>query len=90
MTTLQVDISQDSIIDRLGEAAFLLLKDGDDITAVFKDDLARPVKAKVIEKFGPGGGNPFVELKFLDEDHAWGWFGEDYGGEYEEFTLALQ
>ena len=89
MTKIQVDIAQDTFVEIMGETAFNVLKDGDDVTSVFADDLTRPVGAVILEKVGPGGGNPFVELTFLNEDHAWDWFSQDYGGEVEEFELAM-
>ena len=89
-TKLYVDVAYDTFIDIIGEDSFNLLKDGDDVTNVFEDDIAHPVNAKLIQVQGPGGGNPYVEMSFLDEDHAWEWFSESYGGEPDEFSLHLE
>ena len=89
MTNLSVDIAYDTFIDLIGEDAFNGLKNGDDVTHVFKDDFARPMKAIVIQKVGPGGGNPYIEMTFGDDDHAWDWYFKCYGGEPDEFIVHL-
>ena len=89
MTKLKLDVAYDTFVDLIGEDAFEALKNGDDVTYVFIDDFARPMKAVILEKVGPGGGNPYVEMTFGDEDHAWEWFSESYGGEPDEFSLHL-
>ena len=79
MDIRRFDIAFDFFVDMMGEDAARELKDGQDVTAVFADDIARPVKAVVIDAEGPGGGNPYVELTFMDEDHSWEWFKENMG-----------
>jgi hypothetical protein len=73
MDIRRFDIAFDFFIEQLGETAALALQDGQDVTAVFAGDIARPVKAVIIEAEGPGGGNPYVEFTFQDEDHSWEW-----------------
>jgi hypothetical protein len=89
MIKINVDIAWDTFVEIIGEDAFNLLKDGDDVTQVFKDDLTRPLRAVILEKEGPGGGNPHVQFTFMNEDHAWEWYSEDYGGDVEEFELSM-
>lgn len=76
MDILRMDIGYDWLAEKMGVYGMDLnaLKDGTEITAAFSDDIARPVKVTILEVEGPGGGNPFVELVFLDEDHSWDWF----------------
>ena len=73
MDIRRFDIAFDFFIEQLGETAALALQDGQDVTAVFAGDIAHPVKAVIIEAEGPGGGNPYVEFTFQDEDHSWEW-----------------
>lgn len=74
MVKIDVDISWDHFDDQGVNA----LVDGQDVTHLFAEDIPSPCKADVIKAEGPGGGNPFVSLKFLDEDHAWEWFSNMY------------
>ena len=93
MDILRMDIGWDWLEEKMGKAAFEALTDGADITAAFEDDIARPVKVVVLEVEGPGGGNPFVELTFLDYDHSWEWYSENMSQgdaeiDVEEYELA--
>lgn len=93
MDILRMDINWDWLEEKVGKDVFETLTDGSDITAAFSDDVARPVKVTVIEIEGPGGGNPFVELTFLDADHSWEWYKENMGQgdseiDVEEYELA--
>ena len=93
MDILRMDIALDLFVDKMGEEAAKALKDGQDVTKVFADDIARPVKAVVIDAEGPGGGNPYVELTFMDEDHSWEWFKENMGtgdcdADIDEYEIA--
>ena len=93
MDILRMDIGWDWLEEKMGKAAFEALTDGADITAAFADDIARPVKVVVLEVEGPGGGNPFVELTFQDEDHSWEWYSENMSQgdaeiDAEEYELA--
>ena len=59
----------------------------------FEDDIARPMKVVVLDVEGPGGGNPFVEFTFMDEDHSWEWYKENMSQgdaeiDAEEYELA--
>lgn len=73
MDIRRFDIAFDFFVDMMGEEAARNIQDGQDVTEVFKEDIARPVKAVIIEAEGPGGGNPYVEFTFIDEDHSWEW-----------------
>ena len=95
MDILRMDIAYDWLAEKMGVYGMDLnsLKDGAEITAAFSDDIARPVKVVVLEVEGPGGGNPFVELTFMDEDHSWEWYKEnmsqgDVEIDLEEYELA--
>jgi hypothetical protein len=93
MDIRRFDIAFDFFIEMMGEEAAQELKDGQDVTEVFSEDIARPVKAVIIEAEGPGGGNPFVELAFMDEDHSWEWYKENMSQgdaeiDVEEYELA--
>ena len=95
MDIRRFDINFDFFIEMMGKEAAQELKDGQDVTAVFAEDIARPVKAVIIEAEGPGGGNPYVELTFMDEDHSWEWFKENMGTgtgngdtDIEEYEIA--
>jgi hypothetical protein len=93
MDILRMDIAFDLFVDKMGEEAARELTDGQDVTKVFADDIARPVKAVVIDAEGPGGGNPYVELTFMDEDHSWEWFKEnmstgDGDADIDEYEIA--
>ena len=51
------------------------------------------MRVVVLEVEGPGGGNPFVELTFQDEDHSWEWYSENMSQgdaeiDVEEYELA--
>ena len=60
------------------------------ILLVDDEPMLRRTLRIILEKAGPGGGNPYVEMTFGDEDHAWEWFSESYGGEPDEFSLHLE
>ena len=62
--------------------------DGQDVTAVFAEDIARPVKAVIIEAEGPGGGNPYVEFTFQDEDHSWEWASSNMDMEPDDYEVG--
>jgi hypothetical protein len=88
-----MDIGWDWLEEKVGKSVFEALKDGDDITSAFEGDIACPVKVIVLEVEGPGGGNPFVELHFMDEDHSWEWYKENMSQgdaeiDIEEYELA--
>lgn len=76
MDFIRTDISHDWIEEKAAVYGLDIkrIRSGSDITALFADDIARPMKAIVVEFKGPGGGNPFVELTFMDGDHSWEWF----------------
>jgi len=93
MDILRMDIAYDWLEEKMGKGVLETIQDGADITVAFEGDIARPVAAVVLEKFGPGGGNPFVELHFMDEDHSWEWYSEnmsqgDVKIDLEEYELA--
>lgn len=88
MDIRRFDIAFDAFIELLGEEAANALKDGQDVTEVFADDVSRPVKAVIIEATGPGGGNPYVEFTFIDEDHAWEWASMNLDMEPEDFEIC--
>jgi len=93
MDILRMDIGYDWLEEKIGKSVFETLTDGADITSAFADDIARPVKVIVLEVEGPGGGNPFVELHFMDEDHSWEWYSENMSQgdaeiDAEEYELA--
>lgn len=71
---LNADISHDFFADNNLQVTSV----GQDVTLAFKDDIPPPVKAEVLVVEGPGGGNPCIELTFIDEDHAWEWFSNCY------------
>jgi hypothetical protein len=73
MDIRRFDIAFDFFIDMMGEDAARELTDGQDVTKVFADDIAHPMKAVIIKAEGPGGGNPYVKFIFLNSDHAWEW-----------------
>ena len=85
MDTRRFDIAFDFFIEMMGEDAAREIKDGQDVTAVFADDIARPVKAVIIEAEGPAGGNPYVEFTFQDEDHAWEWASSNMDMEPDDY-----
>lgn len=76
MDFIRTDISYDWIEEKAAVYGMDIgrIRSGSDITSLFQDDIAHPVKAAVVEFKGPGGGDPFVELTFMDEDHSWEWF----------------
>lgn len=82
---LTLDISHDDMFD--GHE----LKIGQDVTQNFAHDIARPTKATITNPTGPGGGNPIVELEFIDEDQAWEWWINNYDeeGDDELFYQSL-
>lgn len=85
----QVKLRSDIDSEFLGGGPF---KKGQDVTSFFADDIAQPVKAIILNPFGPGGGNPEVLLTFMDEDHAWEWWNTnlfDGDGDPQEFEMAL-
>ena len=93
MDILRMDIGWNWLEEKMGWNAFEALTDGADITAAFEDDIARPMKVVVLEVEGPGGGNPFVEFTFMDEDHSWEWYKENMSQgdaeiDAEEYELA--
>ena len=93
MDILRMDIGWNWLEEKMGWNAFEALTDGADITAAFEDDIARPMKVVVLEVEGPGGGNPFVEFTFMDEDHSWEWYKENMSQgdaeiDVEEYELA--
>jgi hypothetical protein len=93
MDILRMDIAYDWLEEKMGKGVLETIKDGADITDAFVGDIARPVKVIVLEVEGPGGGNPFVELHFMDEDHSWEWYTENMSQgdaeiDIEEYELA--
>jgi hypothetical protein len=88
MDIRRFDIAFDFFIEMMGEEAAQELKDGQDVTEAFADDIARPVKAVIIEAEGPGGGNPYVEFTFTDEDHSWEWASSNMYMEPEDYDLC--
>ena len=93
MDILRMDIGWNWLEEKMGWNAFEALTDGADITAAFEDDSARPLKVVVLDVEGPGGGNPFVEFTFMDEDHSWEWYKENMSQgdaeiDAEEYELA--
>ena len=93
MDILRMDIGWNWLEEKMGWNAFEALTDGADITAAFEDDIARPMKVVVLDVEGPGGGNPFVEFTFMDEDHSWEWYKENMSQgdaeiDAEEYELA--
>ena len=84
MDIRRFDISFDYFMDTMGPAS-RRLTDGQDVTAVFAGDIARPVKAVIIEAEGPGGGNPYVEFTFQDEDHSWEWASSNMDMEPDDY-----
>lgn len=87
MATYRYDIAFDFFSEKIHEAADDL-RAGQDVTEVFADDVARPVKAKILDPQGPGGGNPYVEFEFQDADHAWEWASENMDMCPEDFELG--
>jgi hypothetical protein len=85
MDIRRFDIAFDFFIEMMGEDAARDLQDGQDVTAVFAGDIARPVKATIIEAEGPGGGNPYVEFTFMDEDHSWEWASSNMDMEPDDY-----
>jgi hypothetical protein len=49
------------------------IKDGDDVTHHFKDDLWSPDGARVLMASGGVGGNPFIEFSWRDDARARAW-----------------
>jgi hypothetical protein len=88
MDALRLDIGYDWLEEMMGADAAANLKERQDITEAFADDIARPLKAIVIVVSGPGGGNPFVELTFQDGDHAWEWASSNMDMTPEDFEFA--
>jgi hypothetical protein len=88
MDIRRFDIAFDFFIDMMGEDAARKLTDGQDVTEVFADDIARPVKAVIIETEGPGGGNPYVEFTFTDEDHSWEWASSNMDMEPDDYEVG--
>ena len=88
MDIRRFDIAFDAFIELIGEAAANALKDGQDVTEVFSDHIARPVKAVIIEAEGPGGGNPYVEFTFMDEDHSWEWASSNMDMEPDDYEMG--
>lgn len=95
MDTLRLDIAFDWLAEKMDNFGMDIKRgrDGAEITAAFSDDIARPVKVIVLEFEGPGGGNPYVELTFQDEDHSWEWYSENMSQgdaeiDVEEYELA--
>ena len=88
MDIRRFDIAFDFFIEKMGEDVARELQDGQDVTDVFADDIARPVKAVIIQAEGPGGGNPYVEFTFLDEDHSWEWASSNMDMEPDDYEEA--
>ena len=88
MDIRRFDIAFDFFAEMMGLEAAQALQDRQDVTDVFKDDIARPVKAVIIEAEGPGGGNPYVEFTFLDEDHSWGWASSNMDMEPDDYEVG--
>jgi len=88
MDISRFDIAFDFFVDMMGEVAAREIQDGQDVTAVFADDIARPVKAVIIEAEGPGGGNPYVEFTFMDEDHSWEWASSNQDMEPDDYEVG--
>jgi len=81
MDIRRFDIAFDFFIDMMGEDAARELTDGQDVTA-------RPVKAVIIKAEGPGGGNPYVEFTFQDEDHSWEWASSNMDMEPDDYEVG--
>lgn len=88
MDIRRFDIAFDFFIEMMGEDAARDLQDGQDVTAVFKDDVAHPVKAVIIQVEGPGGGNPYVKFTFQDEDHSWEWASSNMDMEPDDYEVG--
>jgi len=89
MDIRRFDIAYDFFADMMGLEAQNLV-DGQDVTAAFAEDIARPVKAVIIEAEGPGGGNPYVEFTFQDADHAWEWASSNMDMEPDDFEVGAE
>jgi len=87
MDFLTLDINY----DMFNEADLVL---GHDVTDCFAEDLARPIKAVIVNPEGPGGGNPIVRFSFQDCDHSWEWFSQNGAGcgegDVEEYQAAQE
>jgi len=88
MDIRRFDIAFDFFIDMMGEDAACELTDGQDVTAVFANDIAHPVKAVIIKAKGRGGGNPYVEFTFQDEDHSWEWASSNMDMEPDDYEVG--
>lgn len=88
MDIRRFDIAFDFFVDMMGEEAARAIVDGQDVTEAFKDDISHPVKAVIIQAEGPGGGNPYVEFTFQDEDHSWEWASANMGMEPDDYELG--
>ena len=85
MDIRRFDIAFDFFIEKMGEDVARELQDGQDVTDVFADDIARPMKAVIIQAEGPGGGNPYVEFTFQDGDHSWEWASSNMDMEPDDY-----
>ena len=88
MDIRRFDIAFDFFIEKMGEDDARKIQDGQDVTEIFADDIARPVKAVIIEAEGPGGGNPYVEFNFIDEDHSWEWASSNMDMEPDDYEVG--
>ncbi len=59
--------------DIVWERLPLDIKDGDDVTHHFKDDIFPPAAARVLAASGPAGGNPFIEFSWENDSEALAW-----------------
>ena len=88
MDIRRFDIAFDYFLDMMGYVAAHALTVGQDVTEAFAEDIARPVKAVIIEVEGPGGGNPYVEFTFQDEDHSWEWASSNMDMEPDDYEVG--
>jgi hypothetical protein len=78
MDIRRIDIGDDYFFEKMGSEEASALRDGQDVTAVFADDISAPVKAVIIEVKGPGG-IPCVEFSFDDTAHYHEWVSSNLG-----------
>lgn len=87
MTKLKISSDYDYFVNPAlgGSEYYESLKNGDDVTFVFADDVACPVKVVILEK-GGYADNLILEVTFHDEEHAWDWFSSNEGHDQEAFV----
>jgi len=88
MDIRRFDIAFDFFVEMMGEDDARKIQDGQDVTEVFSEDIARPVKAVIIEAEGLEDGNPYVEFTFMDEDHSWEWASSNMDMEPDDYEVG--